>query len=143
MAASFRRHLQKVRHLRSPQKLQRLSDHHARTTLTMQDPTIARKSFKITGSILSNNTVTVPDPTAELKYCNLIGRYVVWGLCSCMLSFWHRLKNTFAFIFKLASRIGNLGLGLLLLIWRSSITLLAEMFVCLYLDSQNSFYDLR
>lgn len=42
----------------------------------MQDPTIARKAFKITGSILSNNTVTIPDPTSEIKHCNLIGRYV-------------------------------------------------------------------
>jgi len=40
------------------------------------DPIIARKSFKITGSILSNNTVTVPDPNGEIKYCNLIGRYL-------------------------------------------------------------------
>ena len=41
-----------------------------------QDPIIARKTFKLSGSILSNNTVTIPDPNSEIKVANLIGRYV-------------------------------------------------------------------
>jgi hypothetical protein len=30
----------------------------------IKDPTIARKCFKLSGSILSNNTITIPDPTS-------------------------------------------------------------------------------
>lgn len=61
-----------------------------------QDPTIARKAFKITGSILSNNTVTIPDPSGEVKACNLIGRYVSKHPFSFMSNSLHRRKNTSA-----------------------------------------------
>lgn len=59
-----------------PQELQGLSHHRPRTPCSNQDPTIARRCFKVTGSILSNNTVTIPDPTGEVKTTNLIGRYL-------------------------------------------------------------------
>lgn len=43
----------------------------------MKDPIIARKCFQISGSIISNNLITIPDPTSEIKRANLIGRYVL------------------------------------------------------------------
>ena len=42
----------------------------------IKDPAIARKAFKISGSILSNNTVTIPDQNSDVKACNLTGRYI-------------------------------------------------------------------
>ncbi len=42
----------------------------------MKDPIIARKTFKVSGSILSNNTVTIPDTSSDIKACNLTGRYI-------------------------------------------------------------------
>jgi len=42
----------------------------------VHDPAIARKTFKLSGSILSNNTVTIPDPNSDIKACNLTGKYI-------------------------------------------------------------------
>ena len=57
--------------------LQGFSPSYSRMHHISQDPIIARKTFKLTGSILSNNTVTIPDPNGEVRHANLIGRYVL------------------------------------------------------------------
>lgn len=49
---------------------------HVNSLLKNQDPAIARKTFKLSGSILSNNTITIPDPNSDIKSCNLTGRYI-------------------------------------------------------------------
>lgn len=95
-------------------------------TVINKDPTIARKSFKITGSILSNNTVTIPDPNGEVKACNLIGRYVNLSLPSSIFNSSHHHKNTFAFISKSESEIGNQEFALLSPIWKKIIPLVVE-----------------
>lgn len=64
----------------------------------IKDPIIARKCFKLSGSILSNNSVTIPDPTSDIKQCNLTGRYVLNNLLRFMLNSLHFLKNYSAFI---------------------------------------------
>ena len=42
----------------------------------IHDPGIARKCMKLSGTVPSNSTVSVPTPGGELKQCDLTGRYL-------------------------------------------------------------------
>ena len=98
--------------------------------IIIKDPVIARKCFKLSGSILSNNSITIPDPTADIKNCNLNGRYVwQYYYSRFMFNFLQSLKNYFVFIFKLELKIENLVSDLHLLIWKNNIQLVVEMYI--------------
>lgn len=137
VAASLRGCLQEVQHFRRSQILQGLRYHHPRIFPSTQDPTIARKAFKISGSILSNNAVAIPDPSGEVKACNLVGRYVFHPPFSFTSSSLQLLKNISAFTLKSESETVNQESDLPSRIWRKSMKSRAAMYNIIKVDPQN------